>query len=105
MGYYDPANPFPVKKKSNFSVIAGAALIVLGSFFLLDELNLIPNIDFGQLWPVIMIVIGLGFIFSRSKKEPWKDNNWNKTEKKEEEPPVDKSKDDTLNDNPPTVQL
>lgn len=103
MGYYNPTEP--VKKKSNFSVIAGAILIVLGSFFLLDELNLIPNIDFDQIWPIIMIGIGLSFIFSGSKKEPWKEDNWNKTEKKDEEPPVDKPKDDTLNDNPPTVQL
>jgi phage shock protein C len=105
MGYYDAANPFPVKKKSNFSVIAGAVLIVMGLFFLLDELNFIPDIDFGQVWPVILIVIGLGFIFSSSKKEPWEKDNWNKTEKKEEEPAADTTKDDTSNDNPPTVQL
>lgn len=105
MGYYNPTEPFPVKKKSNFSVIAGAALIVMGSFFLLDELNFIPDIDFGKLWPVILIAIGASFIFSNSKNEPWKEDNWNKTEKKEEEPTADKPQDDTLNDNPPTVQL
>lgn len=105
MGYHDPANPFPVKKKSNFSVIAGAVLVVLGSFFLLDEFNVIPDIDFGQLWPIILIAIGLIFIFQRGKNEPWKEDNWNKTNKKEDETPVDKTNDDTLNDNPPTVQL
>jgi phage shock protein PspC (stress-responsive transcriptional regulator) len=103
MGYYNPTEPFPVKKKSNFSVIAGAALIVMGSFFLMDELNFIPDIDFGKLWPVILILMGVGFIFTSRKEEPWKQDNWNKTEKKEEEP--DKPKDDTLNDNPPNVQL
>jgi phage shock protein PspC (stress-responsive transcriptional regulator) len=105
MGYYDPANPLPVKKKSNFSVIAGASLIVTGTFFLLDELNFIPDIDFGQLWPVILIGIGFAFIFQRDKPEPWKEDNWTKAEKKGEEPPADKPKDDNLNDNPPTVQL
>jgi phage shock protein C len=105
MGYYNPTEPFPVKKKSNFSVIAGAALVVMGSFFLLDELNFIPDIDFGQLWPVILIIMGLGFIFSGSKKEPWKEDNWNKTEKKEEEPTAYKPSDDASNDNPPNVQL
>ena len=105
MGYYNPTEPFPVKKKSNFSVIAGAALLVMGAFFLLDEFNFIPDVDFGQLWPVILIVIGITFIFSQNKKEPWKDENWNKAGKKEEEPPVDKPTDDNLNDNPPTVQL
>jgi len=105
MGYYNPTEPFPVKKKSNFSVIVGAALVVMGSFFLLDELNFIPDIDFGKLWPVILIVIGASFIFSHSKKEPWEQDNWNKTDNKEEEPTADKPKDDTSNDNPPTVQL
>ena len=105
MGYYGTTNPFPVKKKSNFSVIAGAALVVMGAFFLLDELNLIPDIDFGKLWPVVLIGMGVSFIFSKGKKEPWKEDNWNKTDKKEEGPTADKPKDDTLNDNPPTVQL
>lgn len=101
MGNYDPVNPFPVKQKSNFSVIAGAVLIVMGSFFLLDELNVIPDIDFGQLWPVILIVIGLGFIFSSGKKEPWENNTWTKTDKKEAEP----KQEDKPTDNPPNVQL
>ncbi|GAB2973789.1 hypothetical protein GCM10027049_04910 [Mucilaginibacter puniceus] len=105
MGYYDPANPFPVKKKSNFSIIAGAALIVMGSFFLLDELNFIPDIDFGKLWPAILIVMGFGFIFSQGKKEPWEQDNWNKTDKKNQETTVDKPQDDNTNDNPPTIQL
>lgn len=101
MGHYDPVNPFPVKQKSNFSVIAGAILIVMGSFFLLDELNVIPDVDFGQIWPVILIVIGLGFIFSGSKKEPWQDDNWAKTNKKEDEP----KQEDKPSDNPPNIQL
>ncbi len=105
MGYYDPANPIPVKQKSNFSVIAGAILIIMGSFFLLDELNIIPDFDFGKLWPVILIAIGAGFIFSQGKKEPWEDANWNKTDKKDEEPVAAKPNDDNQNDNPPTVQL
>ena len=101
MGYYDPANPFPVKKKSNFSVIGGAVLIIMGTFFLLDELNFIPNVDFGQIWPAILIVIGFVFIFSRNKKEPWMEDNWNKANKKEQEP----QQEDKPTDNPPNVQL
>ena len=101
MGYYDPANPFPVKKKSNYSVIGGAVLIVMGTFFLLDELNFIPDVDFGQIWPVILIVIGFVFIFSHNKKQPWMEDNWNKTDKKEDEP----LQEDKPTDNPPNVQL
>ncbi|MGI4804105.1 MAG: PspC domain-containing protein [Janthinobacterium lividum] len=51
----------------NVAQIGGAVLIVLGVFFLLDQLDLIPYwFDFETFWPVILVIIGLGLIF-RSK--------------------------------------
>jgi phage shock protein C len=55
-------NPFPRKEdddesKTKGAIIAGVILITLGSLFFID--NLIPSIDFGDLWPVLLIVIGL----------------------------------------------
>jgi uncharacterized membrane protein len=47
------------KQKKN--VTGGVILIVLGVLFLLD--NLLPSFDIGQLWPVILIVIGLSILF------------------------------------------
>ncbi len=44
-------------------LIAGLVLISLGILFLLDELRLI-YVDFGDLWPLIPIVIGLANLFS-----------------------------------------
>ncbi|MGI4751776.1 MAG: PspC domain-containing protein [Janthinobacterium lividum] len=53
----------------NVAQIGGAVLIVLGVFFLLDQLDLIPYwLDFETFWPVILVVIGLGLIF-RSKNK------------------------------------
>ena len=36
-------------------------LIVIGVLFLLN--NMVPGFRFGKMWPVILIVIGLGKVF------------------------------------------
>jgi len=51
--------------KSNKKVFGGTILILLGILFLLD--NLIPYFDFGDYWPVILIVIGAGIIIKASR--------------------------------------
>jgi phage shock protein C len=45
------------KKKDDGSLIAGLILIALGIIFLV--IRYFPRIDFGDLWPVILIVIGI----------------------------------------------
>lgn len=42
---------------SRGSIFAGIILITLGVLFLMDRL--IPDIDFGKLWPIILVVIGI----------------------------------------------
>ena len=57
--------------RTNGSFVGGAILITLGILFFLD--NFIPNIDFGDLWPIILIVIGISILVrnysGKSKKE------------------------------------
>jgi phage shock protein PspC (stress-responsive transcriptional regulator) len=53
--------------KSNKKIFGGTILILLGILFLLD--NLFPYFDFGDYWPVILIVIGAGIIIKASRKE------------------------------------
>ncbi len=45
------------KRKDEGSLVAGLILITLGVIFLV--IRYVPRIDFGDLWPVILIVIGL----------------------------------------------
>jgi phage shock protein C len=67
------ADPFtyqaPVRKKSNFSRIAGVVLIALGSILILDEYHIIPDWDFHHLWPVPMILIGLAIIVTSANNK------------------------------------
>ena len=49
------------KPKTNGGIIGGVVLITLGVLFLLDQF--IPNVNFGDLWPVLLIVIGISILF------------------------------------------
>ena len=55
--------PIPqTKERKKGSLIGGLVLITLGALFLADEL--IPQINFGDLWPVLIIVIGIGLLIN-----------------------------------------
>jgi len=60
---------FP-KNKGN--LIGGLVLITLGAIFLADQF--IPRIDFGDLWPVILIVIGVGLLVNAYGRKEKKNN-------------------------------
>jgi phage shock protein C len=50
------------EQKNRGNLIGGLVLITLGVLFLADEF--IPNINFGDLWPIILIVIGAGLLIN-----------------------------------------
>jgi len=54
------AQACPPKRRG--SLIGGLVLITLGALFLADEF--FPAINFGDLWPVILIVIGIGLLIN-----------------------------------------
>ncbi len=57
------------ESKNNGNLIAGLILITLGLIFLADRF--LPRIDFGDLWPLILLVAGIALIksgYSKSKK-------------------------------------
>jgi phage shock protein C len=57
------STPIPqTKQRNKGSLIGGLVLITLGALFLADEL--IPQINFGDLWPVILIVIGVALLIN-----------------------------------------
>ena len=52
------SNPFniPVKTENRSGLIGGILLISLGMIFLANRF--IPNINFGDLWPLVLVVLG-----------------------------------------------
>jgi hypothetical protein len=57
-----------MRSRSNFSAYL---LIVLGIYFLLSKLDLIPNLIpmLFDWWPVILIAIGVSMLVRRSSKD------------------------------------
>jgi len=102
-----PFSPYPpVKKTSNAGVIFGVILIALGSIFLLDQFDFIPDWDFEKLWPVVLVAVGLTLLFS-TKKQPWEKEGWHADKDKKEADFSAETKTDTTedqpNDNTPTI--
>lgn len=66
-GYMEGTIPPPVVdtkgsgKKFDGSLIAGLVMILIGSFFLFERF--IPNIDFEDFWPLLLVLIGVIMIF------------------------------------------
>jgi phage shock protein C len=58
----DTQNEMWHKSKNDGSLIAGLILIALGVIFLI--VRFIPRIDFGDLWPIILIVAGIALLRS-----------------------------------------
>ena len=82
----------PFKNNKDVAQIGGAVLIVLGVFFLLDQLDIIPYwFDFERFWPVTLVLIGLGLIFK------------SKTKTIEPEKPLDKEDWSGMNPNEPKL--
>jgi phage shock protein C len=58
----DPFRYPPRKHKDRGSLIGGLVLITLGTLFLADEF--IPHVSFSDLWPIILVVIGIGLLIN-----------------------------------------
>jgi uncharacterized membrane protein HdeD (DUF308 family) len=54
------------KRGNDSSLITGVIMITLGVLFLVDRY--FPEIDFGDLWPFILIVVGI-LIIVRGRKD------------------------------------
>jgi phage shock protein PspC (stress-responsive transcriptional regulator) len=69
-GYKKPFPPEFEKRKNDGNLIAGIILITLGAMFLIARF--VPRIDFGDLWPVLLILGGILIM----------KNSWNKPKDK-----------------------
>jgi Domain of unknown function (DUF5668) len=60
-----------VDRKQASQVTAGLLLVALGLLFLGQRLNLISGLDISRMWPLILIVVGVGKFFGpRADGEP-----------------------------------
>jgi phage shock protein C len=82
--------PFPVQPPRNstslIAIIFGVILIIIGGSILLDDFDILPDWDFEQLWPIILIVVGCAIMISGERKKPWEKTDWNKVSTTEDKP-------------------
>lgn len=79
-GQAQPAYVPPVRK-DNGATIGGLILVALGAFFLLDEYDFMPDwFNLGQLWPLVIIGVGIAVIFGtkKNRQNPWQQQTWDK---------------------------
>ena len=71
---YFSMNPYNPNKPASpdRSIIGGVVLIILGVLFLLDRYL---DIDFGDLWPFMLIALGLWLIFKDRIRPPYDTTN------------------------------
>lgn len=43
----------------------GVALVVIGAIFLMKNLGLIPGVNWDIIWPLALLVIGVGMVFKK----------------------------------------
>jgi len=53
----------PTSHRERTGLIGGLVLITLGLLFLAD--NFLPEVRFGDFWPLILIVIGAGLLWRK----------------------------------------
>ncbi len=46
----------------------GILLVVIGALLLLDSLDLIEGVGFAELWPVLLIAVGVAIIYDRVRR-------------------------------------
>jgi hypothetical protein len=49
-------------RRNSGAIVPAVILIAIGIFFLLVNANLLPRVDFVQLWPAIPVLLGLGLL-------------------------------------------
>ena len=57
-------------------MIAGIVLIIIGLIALAIKMGLLPGTIWGNLWPVLLIIIGLSFLLRRRRHGSWCCGPW-----------------------------
>ncbi|MDP3741988.1 MAG: DUF5668 domain-containing protein [Candidatus Micrarchaeota archaeon] len=64
-----------VRKSSLFHLALGLTLVVFGLLFLLSNYGVIPSVEWGKIWPIVLIILGLAFLIKGQMPQE-RTNNW-----------------------------
>jgi phage shock protein PspC (stress-responsive transcriptional regulator) len=90
----DPRQNMPPQQKSHAGIIAGLILIMVGALIIIHNYDLFPDIDFENLWPVAIIIVGATLIISGQAKQIGQKSGYQNGNKQDSAP----------KDNPPAAE-
>jgi hypothetical protein len=64
------------KDDATGKLVAGVVLVAVGSVFLLDRLNLVQGFGFGELWPLIVIAVGINQVLRPARPDGSREGTW-----------------------------
>jgi len=70
----EPIQQMP-PQRSHAGIIVGVVLIMIGAIILIGNYDLLPNIDFEDAWPAVLVVVGAALIVSGQAKHGWQRND------------------------------
>lgn len=75
------------KKRDQGRVVTGLILLIIGSYFLLDKLDIVPHwFSVWKLWPLLLIGLGLSIVLKSKEQKDWQQwQNANKPAQEGEE--------------------
>lgn len=97
---FNQANDFKQFQKTNDTgrTIGGLILLVLGVYFLLRELDVMPEwfniFKIYKLWPLAIVAIGISLIFKNQRKTEW--DKFKKTTEEAQKSSTDKPVEDAI---------
>jgi len=77
------------KPKSKATPVLGFFFVALGLYFLFEEFGYVPDwFDISKLWPVILIILGLVFLFRPGRRSRVKNNVYESSDQPGDQPLV-----------------
>lgn len=86
----DVTGSMPVNRpKSKATPVLGFFFVGLGLYFLFEEFGYVPDwFDISKLWPVILIILGLVFLFKPGRRNNVKDKAYESNDQPDDQPLV-----------------
>jgi len=100
-------NPPPVKNNDTGKTIIGLILLILGVYFLLKQLDIMPywfNIfKIYKLWPLAIVALGVSLIFKNQRKNEWE--NFKKTTEETQRKERDERNEEQKQETPTSTEV
>ncbi len=65
-----------IGRSSTFNLFIGLSFIAFGALFLLSNYGFIPSVEWGKIWPLVLILMGFAFLLKGQMYVHERGRNW-----------------------------